>query len=257
MVQGTFDLVSILVQPILEIALSLVLGAILGAILTWLEKFFNSNSNRLSLTIGFVILSVALSKVSFTVCGVHVAFSSLLVCMMAGTMFCNMCDLSFDLMDRADGWTAPLFALFFVISGAELELGVFGDIAIVGIGAAYILLRSAGKYFGSYWSASWSHCDETIKKYLGITLLPQAGVALGMCHSVGELGEGAGLVRNIVLFAVLIYELVGPVMTRDALTRAGDIQPKSHEVVNRRAALLEFAKIAKLGERHDKKKTHK
>ncbi|MBQ3104087.1 MAG: cation:proton antiporter [Oscillospiraceae bacterium] len=257
MVQGTFDLVSILVQPILEIALSLVLGAILGAILTWLEKFFNSNSNRLSLTIGFVILSVALSKVSFTVCGVHVAFSSLLVCMMAGTMFCNMCDLSFDLMDRADGWTAPLFALFFVISGAELELGVFGDIAIVGIGAAYILLRSAGKYFGSYWSASWSHCDETIKKYLGITLLPQAGVALGMCHSVGELGEGAGLVRNIVLFAVLIYELVGPIMTRDALTRAGDIQPKSHEVVNRRAALLEFAKIAKLGERHDKKKIHK
>ena len=248
MVQGAFDLVSILVQPILEIVLSLVLGAILGALLTWLEKFFNSNSNRLSVTIGLVFLSVALSKLSFTVGGVHVAFSSLLVCMMAGTMFCNMCDLSFDLMDRADGWTAPLFALFFVISGAELELNVFGDVAIVGVGAAYILLRSVGKYCGSYWSAAWTNCDETIKKYLGITLLPQAGVALGMCHSVGELGKGADLVRNIVLFAVLIYELVGPVMTRDALTRAGDIQPKSHEVIHRRAALLEFSKIVKMSE---------
>ncbi len=257
MVQGTFDLVSILVQPMVEIVLSLALGALLGAILTWLEKFFNSNSNRLSLTIGFVFLSVALSKLSFTVGGVHVGFSSLLVCMMAGTMFCNLCDLSFDLMDRADGWTAPLFALFFVISGAELELGVFGDVAIVGVGIAYILLRSLGKYFGSYWSASWTHCDETIKKYLGITLLPQAGVALGMCHSVGELGAGADLVRNIVLFAVLIYELVGPVMTRDALTRAGDIQPKSSEVINRRAALLEFSKVVKMSEKPSKKKNHK
>ncbi|MBQ8953480.1 MAG: cation:proton antiporter [Clostridia bacterium] len=247
MQSGEFDALSIILEPLIEIVLSLGLGATLGAALTQLEKYFNSNSNRLSLAIGFVILTVALSLMSFDIGPVHVGFSSLLTCMMMGTMFCNLCLLSGDLMEKCDRWTSPLFALFFVISGAELELSVFSDVAIVGIGLIYILFRSAGKYIGAYGSASATGCDPVIRKYLGITLLPQAGVALGMCITAMQLGSVDGaLVRNIVLFSVLIYELIGPMLTKMALTAAGDIQPKSEEVVNRRAKKLEQA-IAEKG----------
>ena len=133
---GSFSIISVVVNPLVEIVVSLVLGAIMGAILTWIERFFNSNSNRLSLTIAFVVLTVALSKVGFSFGEVHVGFSPLLVCMMLGTIFCNICPLSEDLMERSDKWTAPLFVAFFVLSGAELELKVFTDVIIVGIGVA-------------------------------------------------------------------------------------------------------------------------
>lgn len=239
---GAFDMLSILVEPMIEIVLSLALGALMGAILTELEKLFNSNSNRLSLTIGFVTLTVAISMARFEVWGVHVGFSSLLVCMMLGTVFCNLCPLSGDLMEKSDKWTAPLFVLFFVISGAELELSVFSDFAVVGIGIVYILFRSLGKIIGSGASCKAAGCDANVTKYLGITLLPQAGVALGMCLTAMELGDVDGpMVRNIILFSVLVYELVGPAMTKWALTKAGDIQPKSAEVINRRAAKLKKA----------------
>ncbi len=232
---GAIDLVSVLVNPALEIALSLVLGAVMGEILTQMEKLFNSNSNRLSMTIVFVLLTVAISKAEFHIGKVTIGFSSLLVCMMLGTIFCNRCILSGDLMEKADAWTAPLYVLFFVISGAELELDVFADLSVVGIGLVYILFRSLGKYVGAYGSCKTTGCDGKVTKYLGVTLLPQAGVALGMCLMVGELGSYEGrLIRNIVLFSVLVYELIGPTLTKWALTKAGDIQPKSHEVVNRR-----------------------
>ena len=239
---GAFDLVSIIVEPMLEIVLSLGMGAVMGMILTELEKLFNSNSNRLSLTIGFVFLTVALSMAKFDIGGVHVGFSSLLVCMMLGTVFCNMCPLSEDLMEKSERWTAPLYVLFFVLSGAELELSVFSDIAVVGIGVVYILFRSIGKIIGAYGSCKAVGCDENVTKYLGITLLPQAGVALGMCLTASELGADGVIIRNIILFSVLVYELVGPAMTKNALMKAGDIQPKSDEVVNRRAIKLEKAK---------------
>ncbi len=242
MSSGAFDLISILVQPLLEIVLSLGLGALMGEILTQLEKLFNSNSNRLSLTIGFVLLTVALSMISFQVGPVHITFSSLLVCMMLGTMFCNTCPLSEDLMEKSEKWTAPLYVLFFVVSGAELELSVFSDIAVVGVGVIYILFRSLGKIYGAYASCKMSGCDENVTKYLGITLLPQAGVALGMCLTATELGADGAIIRNIILFSVLVYELVGPAMTKSALNKAGDIQPKSDEVANRRAIKLEKAK---------------
>ena len=243
LISGTVDIISIIVNPIVEIVASLTLGAIMGWILTQLEKVFNSNTNRLNLTIAFVFLTAALSMIKFNIGPVHVGFSSLLVCMMLGTIFCNICPLSEDLMNASDKWTSPLFALFFVISGAELRLGVFSDIAIVGIGVIYIVFRSLGKYFGTYASAKMSKCAPNICKYLGITLLPQAGVALGMCTiAATQLGtEIGGLIRNITLFAVLIYELVGPLFTRMALTAAGDIKPMSDEVKLRRQTKLQLA----------------
>ena len=227
---GHFDLISIIVEPLLEIVLSLVLGALAGALLTFIERFFHSNTKRLCISITFVMLTVALSMMHFDIGGVHIGFSSLLVCMMLGTIFCNLCDYSEEIMGKTDRWTAPLFVLFFVLSGAELELGVFTDLAIVGIGLVYILTRSAGKYLGARWSAKGVHCDESISKYLGVTLLPQAGVALGMSITAAQqLPEGGALVRNISLFAVLVYELIGPLLTKIALTKAGDIVPKTEK----------------------------
>ena len=242
LVSGTVDMISILINPLVEIAASLTLGAVMGWLLTQLEKLFNSNTNRLNMTIAFVFLTASLSMMEFEIGSVTVGFSSLLVCMMLGTVFCNLCPLSHDLMDKTDRWTSPLFALFFVISGAELELSVFTNAAIVGIGAVYILFRSLGKYYGSFVSAKWTKCAPQICKYLGITLLPQAGVALGMCMTAKQLGAEGDLIRNIILFSVLIYELVGPLMTKMALTKAGDIKPMSEDVKNRRSNKLEEAK---------------
>ncbi len=242
---GTLDMISIIVNPLVEIVASLGLGAIMGWVLTQLEKLFNSNTNRLNLTIGVVALTASLAMLDFHIGPVHVGFSSLLACMMLGTVFCNICPLSHDLMERSDKWTSPLFALFFVISGAELELRVFGDLAIVIIGIVYIIFRSLGKYFGTFVSAKATHCSSNICKYLGITLLPQAGVALGMCSIAMQLGEEGNLIRNITLFAVLIYEIFGPYFTKVALTKAGDIKPMSEEVKMRRHIKLQEAKTKK------------
>lgn len=224
---GSISLLSILVEPLLEVVLSLLLGSVMGYLLTQMEKFFDSNSKRLSIIIAFVFLTVALSMLKFEVGGIHIGFSSLLVCMMTGTIFCNICNFSEDMMGRANKWTAPLYVLFFVLSGAELELGVFTDIAIIGIGLTYIFFRSAGKISGAFLSAKMTKCSPTICKYLGITLLPQAGVALGMSMKVTEsLGAEGQLIRNITLFSVLIYELVGPMLTKIALMKAGEISPR-------------------------------
>ena len=238
LISGTVDFISIFLNPIIEILCSLGLGAVMGWILTKLEKLFNSNTNRLNLVISFVFVTASLAGLEFDLGPVHIGFSSLLVCMMLGTVFCNLCPLSSDLMGAADKWTSPLFALFFVISGAELELGVFSDLAIVLIGTVYIIFRCIGKYAGSNLSARAMKCEPNICKYLGITLFPQAGVALGMCATAMQLGEDGRLVRNITLFAVLIYELFGPLLTKQALLKAGDIKPMSDEVKNRRQQKL-------------------
>ncbi len=221
---GSPDFVSIIVEPLIEIVASLILGTLMSLALTYFEKFFHSRSKRLSLAVTFVFLTVGLTMLHFEIGGVKIGFSSLLTCMMLGTVFCNLCDFSEELMDRCDRWTAPLFILFFVISGAELKLSVFASGAVVLIGVLFIVFRSLGKYFGTYFSAKSVDCDKNTVKYLGITLLPQAGVALGMSVTAMQLGEAdGGLVRNIVLFAVLIYELIGPLLTKLSLSAAGEI----------------------------------
>ena len=235
---GAVDVFSVALNPLLEIVGSLLLGALAGWVLTLLERLFHSNRNRVAMTIGFVFLTVALSKLDIPLGRATLGFSPLLVCMMLGSVFCNLCPLSDEIMERADKWSSPLMVLFFVLSGAELELGVFAKISSVLIGLVYIASRCLGKYFGARESSRMMGCDAKVVKYLGITLWPQAGVALGMCVTAGQLPGDGPLIRNIVLFAVLVYELLGPVMTKWALTRAGDIQPKSEEVLRRREKKL-------------------
>ena len=238
---GIVDVYTIVVNPILEILGSLFLGALAGLGLAKIEPFFHSNTNRIAMSISFVFLTVALSMLKIPAGGATIGFSPLLVCMMLGSVFCNLCPLSEEIMRVADRWTAPVLVLFFVLSGAELELGVFAKAGSVAIGLVYILSRSLGKYIGARESAKLVGCDKKVVDYLGITLLPQAGVALGMCVTAAQLPGDGSLVRNIVLFAVLNYELFGPVLTKWALTKAGDIRPKSEEVIHRRERKLAAA----------------
>ena len=239
MISGQMNLFAIIFDPLIEIICSLLLGTLCGYVLTQIEKLFHSNTNRLSMTIAFIILTVAVAKASFHIGPVTVGFSSLLTCMMLGTVFCNICPLSEDIMERSDKWSRPLLACFFVLSGAALRLEVFQEGMLILIGVIYIFSRSAGKYFGAYFSAKATKCSKKVVDNLGITLLPQAGVALGMCVSAQALGESEGtLIRNIVLFAVLIYELVGPLLTREALKRSGDITEMPQEVRERRQRKL-------------------
>ncbi|MBQ8739279.1 MAG: cation:proton antiporter [Clostridia bacterium] len=232
MVAGEVKLVSIILEPIIEVVLSLLLGALMGLVFTFIERFFHSRSKRLAVSVAFVFVTVAISMISFKIGSVHIAFSSLLSCMMLGTVFCNICDFSAELMDRLDRWTAPIYILFFVISGAELNLSVFKDYTVIIIGLVYIASRCLGKYYGARLSADLSGADKNVRKYLGITLFPQAGVALGMAIKAMALGEIGVIISNIVLFSVLIYEIVGPFLTKIALTKAGDIIPEQ-KVSNR------------------------
>ncbi len=223
---GAINIISIIVNPIVEIISSLILGGLMGIILTYLEKLFFSNTNRLSMTIAFVLMTISLASQSFMLGNIKISFSSLLVCMMLGTVFCNMSEYSQDIMRRSEKWSAPLYAVFFVLSGAQLELSVFKYPAVILAGVIYIVSRCVGKYFGAFASTSLMKCNSNVKKYLGITLFPQAGVALGMVVSAQSLGnEAGGIIRNIILFSVLIYELFGPMLTRWALMRAGEIEP--------------------------------
>ena len=177
------------------------------------------------LSVAFVLLTVGLSMVTFDIGPIHCGFSLLLVCMMTGTVFCNICPTSDELMDRLDRWVSPVNILFFVLSGAELDLNILSDPLVLLIGVVYIAFRSLGKISGAFVSGRATHCSHNIQKYLGITLLPQAGVALGMAAEAAELSDGH-MVRNVVLFSVLVYELVGPTLTKLALTAAGEIIPE-------------------------------
>ena len=241
MQNGTTHIAALILEPLMEVILSLALGGITGIVLTYLERYFHSHRNRNALIVGSVIMNVAISQLKIPAGAFTFGFSSLLVCMMLGTVFCNFCPLSEDLMLQADRWSGPAITLFFVLSGAALQFDVFSEPAVILIGVIYILARSAGKMIGARESARLAGSPETVRKYLGITLLPQAGVALGMCTTAYRVLGGADgtLIRNIILFSVLVYELIGPSLTKAALTRAGDIQEMPADVKGRRKKRLQ------------------
>lgn len=229
---GHVSVLAVVVEPIVEIILSLGLGCVMGWLLNWVEQFFHSRSKRMTISVAFVMLTVGLSMLEFTVGGIHCSFSLLLVCMMTGTIFCNICPTSEELMERVDGWVMPLNILFFVISGAELDLNVLAQPTTLLVGIVYILARSAGKYFGADASCRMTQQPKPICDHLGITLLPQAGVALGMAITASNLPDGA-LARNVVLFAVLVYELIGPNLTKRSLLAVGEIEPEGRKSARR------------------------
>ena len=236
---GDIDIYSIVINPIIAILMSLVLGAVFGFILAGLERWFHSNKNRMIFIVSGVMITTALAMLEIKVGPAVISFSPLLTCMMLGTIFCNACPVAEEMMERAEKWTSPLYCLFFVLSGAALRFDIFSDVFIILIGVIYIVFRAAGKYVGASLSSRAVHCQPQVTKYLGFTLFPQAGVALGMSLTASQImGETGTLIRTLTLFAVLIYELVGPTITKIALTKSGDIQPKSEEILTRREQTL-------------------
>lgn len=210
---------TMLLEPLREISLSLLVGLLLGVILAVCTRFFKSRANRLSLCITATLLGVALSEMWH--------LSSLLLCMMIGAVLCNFGKDVDRILDGAERWTPPLFMLFFVISGAELNLEILPTVGV--LGALYIIFRMLGKYFGAMAGAGMVKADPNVRKYLGITLFPQAGVAVGMATIAlteftaldqSELGKK---IQAVVLCATLVYEIFGPMLTKIALKKAGEI----------------------------------
>ena len=204
----------------------------IGAVLAFVMRFFKSKANRLCLMLAAVFACVALSEMW--------ELSSLLTCMMLGAVFANMRSDSVIAMELCDGWTPALFMLFFVLSGAELDFSILLTVGIPGV--IYIIARSAGKYFGAFTGAAMSHADPKVRKYLGITLLPQAGVAIGMAQMVAASDLPQTLSAQVVtvaLFATLVYELAGPVLTKLALAKAGEISAENLGKKKKTAAAVE------------------
>ena len=220
---GEITAKAIALNPLLEIVLSLGIGCVLGIILAFVCNLFKSRANRLSAMVATVLIAVGLCQIE--ILGVHM--SSLLICMMVGAAFTNARKDAVIILDGQERWTPPLFMLFFVISGATLDLTIIPYIGVIGV--VYIIFRSLGKYSGAFLGGLVTKADKNVKNYLGITLLPQAGVAIGMAQTVA--GEPAlqtisQSIVTVILCATLFYEIVGPLLTKICLQKAGEITEK-------------------------------
>ncbi len=211
---------SVLLMPLFEIFVSIAIGAALGFVLTLCSRLFRSRANRLCCMVTLTLAGVGICELN--ILGGNL--SSLLTCMMIGAVFVNTRKDAEMILEGTERWTPPLFMLFFVISGATLDLAVIPKVGVVGI--VYIVFRSLGKYFGAFAGAAITKADKQVRNHLGITLLPQAGVAIGMAQIVAntpEFAAIAGQVVTVTLCATLVYELVGPLLTKMSLKAAGEI----------------------------------
>lgn len=232
--------VGIIVVPLIEIVASLALGTILGVIISFACKFFKSRANRMILAIAAILCVVGLSMLantySWKLFGEDFSFSSLLACMMIGAIFINMRADAQRTIERIDQFTPPLYMLFFVISGANLNITIFASkdaLLVIIVALIYIVMRCVGKWGGSYTSSKITHSEPQVQKYLGFTLFPQAGVAIGLATTASQtfakLGyeKEASLILAVILSSTIVYELVGPLITKIALTKAGEISPEN------------------------------
>ena len=208
------NLVESILAPFIEIFGALILGFALGLLFMLPLKFFRSSSNRLIITIGMVFLAVGISNL--------IGVSALLCCMAMGAMLVNVSNSSSELLKLVDGITPPIFLLFFAVSGAELNLSVI-PIGLVGV--LYIVLRVVGKLSGAWLGAKVTKSPPQVSKWLGYTLVPQAGVAIGLTLVAQTVvPEYADTIRAVVLCGTLVYELIGPMVSKIALQKAGEIQ---------------------------------
>lgn len=204
-----------ILQPLWQVVLSLLIGAVMGVLFKIPLRFFKKSGNRLIIIIGFVFMTSALA----TLCGV----SELLACMALGSVFCNISTESDSINDLCDFFTPPLFELFFVVSGAGLDVSVLPQIGVMG--AIYVVVRCVGKYLGAFIGAKLMKAPDAVAKYIGPTLIPQAGVAIGLTIvAQSVVPHYAAQVRAVILCGTLIYELVGPAITKITLKKAGEIQ---------------------------------
>jgi Kef-type K+ transport system membrane component KefB len=212
---GTASLSATLMEPLIEIVGGLIFGAILGVILKFLTKWYTGRGNRLSVCVAMVLLCIGVSEVA--------GFSPLLACMAMSAVFVNIANISETIFEQVDRVTPPIFMLFFFVSGAELDISILPTVGV--IGSLYVIFRVIGKVLGASLGAWISNAEGVVKKYLGFTLIPQAGVAIGLASvAMTVVPEYGNKIRTIILCGTVIYELFGPVITKLALKKAGEIQ---------------------------------
>ena len=232
---GEFSIYAMLFKPIIEILISLAIGAALGGLISLINKIFKSRNNKLVLCIFTVFAAVGLYYLFKQPYMGSFELSSLLICMMAGALFTNLAKDSTRTLDVLDRFTSPIYMMFFVFSGASLDLSIFfneNGLIVILVAVIYLLFRVVGKYLGAFTGASITHCEPQVKKYLGLTLIPQAGVAIGLATTASSLFGASenealrsvgALIIAVILTSTLIYELVGPLVSKYALKKAGEI----------------------------------
>lgn len=232
------DVGLMILKPITEIVLSVVIGAAFGIVISLLAKLFKSRANRTGLCIFAILANIGIyylfSNIELPYFG-KLELSYLLMCMLSSAVFINAFKNNMSTMDRLDQITPIIYMLFFVLSGANLNLTIFASeqvLILFVIALTYALFRAGGKYFGSYLSMGIVRCEPQVKKYFGFTLIPQAGVAIGLATSASRsLGNGhslGALIVACILMSTIIYELVGPVITKISLQKAGEIKEISN-----------------------------
>ena len=228
---------TVLLKPLIEIAISLVSGLVIGLFISFMNRFFKSRNNRLIWCIFSVFAAIGIYMLFKSPVLGGFELSSLLICMMAGAIYTNFVSDSNRTLDVMDRFTSPIYMMFFVISGASLDLTIFfnrNGLIVVGIAVTYVLFRVIGKWFGAFTGATVTKCEEKIRMYLGFALIPQAGVAIGLATTAYTLFSknpdtalAGSLILAIILTSTLIYELIGPMVAKFALNKAGEI-PKEN-----------------------------
>lgn len=216
-------------MPFIEIILSLVIGVVLGIGLVLLIHFFKGRSNRICCVIAICFAGIGIDSVINSAFDMNL--STLLTCMMIGAVMINLSNYAMDVMPLIDRFTPALYMLFFVVSGADLELKSVASIGLIGI--IYVIVRVVGKYIGAIIGSVISKAGKSTTKYLGWCLIPQAGVALGLSGLVATRFVGSPIgpqIRTIILCATLIYELIGPLVVKITLTKAKEIETAKPEV---------------------------
>lgn len=212
-----------ILSPLYEIGGALIVGFLLGLVFLIPLRYFKKPGNRLSLTVAFVFAGVGIAE--------YFGFSSLLLCMALGASVANFSSESDAVFSLADSITPPIFMLFFVLSGADLDLSALPGIGVIGV--IYLVLRVVGKIFGTAFGAKISKADKAVAKYLGPALIPQAGVAIGLSLVATQVIPDHGAqIRAVILCATLIYELIGPAITKLTLTKAGEIKTEKPAAKN-------------------------
>ena len=208
-----------ILEPFWEIALALLLGAACGLGMLVPMRFFKKPGNRQAILIAFIFLASGLATL--------LDVSALMSCMALGAVFCNVSGESDEMADLADSMTPPLFMMFFVVSGAGLDVSVIPQIGLVGI--IYVVVRVLGKMLGAYLGAKLMKAPKAVCRYIGPTLIPQAGVAIGLALVAQQVlpADQADTIRAVILCGTLIYEIIGPAVTKLSLTKAGEIQKQA------------------------------
>lgn len=231
---SSLNVAQMILTPVVEIVMSIVIGAVFGIIISLLCKVFKSRANRVGLCIFGILANIG---IYYLFLNIELPFfgklelSYLLMCMMTSALFINMFPNSAPTMERIEQITPTIFMLFFVMSGANLDLTIFASdkvVLLLIIAGTYLIFRVIGKYLGAFTSTGITGCEPQVRKYLGFTLIPQAGVAIGLATSAGHsLSENAPELGSIIVASILIstiiYELVGPVITKISLEKAKEI----------------------------------